>query len=431
MRNQLPLVHVLLVGAVLITSTAGANNSTAPGQTAPTVSTLPSISGTYRGGQTLTEDPGSWSGPSRDFAFQWVRCDSSGLQCAPIPAATQQKYALTDADVKFTLRVVVTATNKNASTVATSNATPVIAPALSTKSLASTSTTTTTNTTTPTTTVTTATTTATTATTTVEQPYLRDDFSGSLSTWKISDPDPLSAHPVGTYSTSVGQVADLTVDPTDIDGSNSSPSSRVDLWMYDSCCASYLGNGSEIWGHVRVLFPSAALSSTPFRPTNGAWNWTHQLHYGSAVGASGSYAEHGWNVVTGSTLTDTGGCTCSNQNPHLVLSINGGDLNAGTQQRHVFAYPHLLQWDHWYDLLYHEKLSPNASIGFVEAWVDGNVLVPYTHMPTLYSRGSTTDTMYPELSNYRWMGQSGGVNWSSSIFYDSIAIGPSRASVNG
>jgi hypothetical protein len=201
--------------------------------------------------------------------------------------------------------------------------------------------------------------------------------------------------------------------------------------MYSSCCTSWLGDGAEIWGHVRMLFPSTALSSTPYKPTNGAWNWTHQLHYGSLLGGSGLDVEHSWNVVTGNTITDVEGSTSSNQNPHLVLTINGGDVGAGKQQRHDFGYPHLLEWDHWYDLLYHEKLSPNGSIGFVEAWVDGNVLVPFTYMPTLYSEGSTTDVMFPELSNYRWMGQSGGVDWSSSIWYDGIAIGPSRASVGG
>jgi len=82
---------------------------------------------------------GTWTGPDRDYEFQWVRCDSSGASCALTAAATEQTYMLIAADVGFTLRVVVTATNKNGSTVATSEPTSVIAPALSFKSVSSTS----------------------------------------------------------------------------------------------------------------------------------------------------------------------------------------------------------------------------------------------------------------------------------------------------
>jgi hypothetical protein len=431
-RRSLPgrvAAILILVALVALPSAASGSTADAPGQQAPLLTVLPSVSGTYRENHTLTADAGSWSGPDRDYDFQWVRCDGIGASCDQIVSATAQEYMLTAADVGSSLRVVVTATNKNGSSVATSDPTPVIPPALSTMGFTTTSTTTI-STTTSTTSTTSSATTTTTTTTSAEQPYLSDSFSGGLTSWKVNDPDPSSPHPPRTRATSVGAdgyVADLTVDPSDVYGS----STRVDLWMFDSCCTSWLGDGAEIWGHVRVLFPSSALSSTPYKPTNGAWNWTHQLHYGSLLGISGAEVEHGWNVVTGSTLTSTGGSTSSDQNPHLVLTINGGDIAAGKQQRHDFAYPHLLQWDHWYDLLYHEKLSPNGTTGFVEAWVDGDVLVPLTHMPTLYAEGSTTDLLFPELSNYRWMGQAGGVNWSSSIWYDSIAIGPTRSSVGG
>jgi hypothetical protein len=419
----------LLAALAGIPSGASGSTANAPGMQPPIVATLPSISGTYHEAQTLTADEGTWDGPDRDYEFRWVRCNSVGSLCDPVISATGQDYLLTAADVGSTLRVVVTATNKNGSAIATSDATPGIALPLPTTSSTTTSTS---STTTPE--ATSSTTTATTTTTTTTTPHLFDGFSAGLTQWQINDPDPSSPHPPRTRATTVaadGYVLDLTVDPTDGYKPGSNDSSRVDVWMYSSCCTSWLGDGAEIWGHVRLLFPSSALSSTPYKPTNGAWNWTHQLHYGSLLGGSGLDVEHSWNVVTGNTITDVEGSTSSNQNPHLVLTINGGDVGAGKQQRHDFGYPHLLEWDHWYDLLYHEKLSPNGSIGFVEAWVDGNVLVPFTYMPTLYSEGSTTDVMFPELSNYRWMGQSGGVDWSSSIWYDGIAIGPSRASVGG
>lgn len=72
---------------------------------------LPTVQGSAVEGQTLTEAPASWSnGPSR-FAYQWIRCDSSGANCAPIPGATNVGYALGAADVGATLEVSETAWN--------------------------------------------------------------------------------------------------------------------------------------------------------------------------------------------------------------------------------------------------------------------------------------------------------------------------------
>ena len=94
----------------------------------PTNTAPPAVSGTAQEGQTLSASTGSWSG-SPTYAYQWQRCDSTGVACAPVAAATAVTYALTSSDVGSTIRVVVTATNSAGSVSATSAATPLVAPA--------------------------------------------------------------------------------------------------------------------------------------------------------------------------------------------------------------------------------------------------------------------------------------------------------------
>jgi hypothetical protein len=81
--------------------------ASAPANTSP-----PSVSGSAVEGQLLTASPGSWTGtPAPTFAYQWTRCDSSGLACVPIAGATDSVYTLTSADVGSTVAVTVTASN--------------------------------------------------------------------------------------------------------------------------------------------------------------------------------------------------------------------------------------------------------------------------------------------------------------------------------
>ena len=94
---------------------------------APPVSTGPPVvSGTAQQGQTLTTTNGSWSGTTpMTFGYQWLRCDSSGANCTAISGATSSSYTLQAADVTFTLRSRVTATNSVGSAAAVSAATTV------------------------------------------------------------------------------------------------------------------------------------------------------------------------------------------------------------------------------------------------------------------------------------------------------------------
>ena len=105
------------------TETIG-RRGTPPQNTAP-----PTIAGTPRAGQTLTAAPGTWSGTSVSFAYQWLRCDAQGNTCAAIAGATAATYTPGSADVGDTLRVTVRGSSPYGSANATSAPTAVVAPA--------------------------------------------------------------------------------------------------------------------------------------------------------------------------------------------------------------------------------------------------------------------------------------------------------------
>ena len=122
---------ILLVASLLACTTgvSSADNSTAPGQLAPTLASAPTISGTPIVGGTLTGTSGTWNGVSISFSYQWKRCDLSGAACVAVVDATTSTYKPVAADVGSTLRLGVTATNKNGSLTAVTAQTSVVAPA--------------------------------------------------------------------------------------------------------------------------------------------------------------------------------------------------------------------------------------------------------------------------------------------------------------
>ena len=95
----------------------------------PANTSVPTISGTTQVGQTLTADPGQWTGTQPiTFAYQWERCNPV---CFPIAGATNATHVLANGDVGFTVHVVVTATNADGSATATSNDSAVVTPLVS------------------------------------------------------------------------------------------------------------------------------------------------------------------------------------------------------------------------------------------------------------------------------------------------------------
>jgi hypothetical protein len=92
----------------------------APQNTAP-----PAIAGRPQVGQTLQASTGTWTGTPATFAFQWLRCNATGVACSAISGATAGTYVVQAADMGLTLRVQVTATSASGTSEAQSEPTPV------------------------------------------------------------------------------------------------------------------------------------------------------------------------------------------------------------------------------------------------------------------------------------------------------------------
>src|SRR5205814_571120 len=74
--------------------------------------TPPSVSGTQTAGQTLTANPGSWSGnPAPSFSYQWEQWGGACRNCLPITGASSASYLLQGGDVGHQVTVAVTASN--------------------------------------------------------------------------------------------------------------------------------------------------------------------------------------------------------------------------------------------------------------------------------------------------------------------------------
>ena len=116
MERRIKLYGVA-VAAVVIVAVAGlvsaVPSGTAGPAQAPQNTDRPTISDTSpAANQTLTANPGEWSGTTPiAFTYQWRRCNSGGQQCIDITGAVARTYTVRTADVGNTLRVRVTARN--------------------------------------------------------------------------------------------------------------------------------------------------------------------------------------------------------------------------------------------------------------------------------------------------------------------------------
>ena len=119
---------VALIGAAVLAVLVPVGS--ARQQAAPTNTAQPTITGTPSLGQTLTAAPGTWTGDPT-FAYQWVRCPTSGgasdgSDCAVIGGASTTAYVVAAGDVGSRLRVRVTGSNADGSLTVASNATATI-----------------------------------------------------------------------------------------------------------------------------------------------------------------------------------------------------------------------------------------------------------------------------------------------------------------
>jgi hypothetical protein len=100
-----------------------------PAPDPPLNTSAPVVSGEARSGAPVSTTTGSWSDAPTSYAHQWQRA-AVGLAWIDIAGATAASYLLTDADVGFTIRAVVTASNQAglASTPSTPTAAVLAAP---------------------------------------------------------------------------------------------------------------------------------------------------------------------------------------------------------------------------------------------------------------------------------------------------------------
>jgi large repetitive protein len=93
---------------------------------APLATAGPTVSGSPIVGQTITTSNGSWMDGPASYAYEWEDCNSSGGSCVSISGATSSIYTLQAGDVGSTIRSVVTATNADGSTPASSAPTSTV-----------------------------------------------------------------------------------------------------------------------------------------------------------------------------------------------------------------------------------------------------------------------------------------------------------------
>jgi hypothetical protein len=94
----------------------------------PSNTVLPAITGTLQPGQILTASTGTWTGANITYAYQWFRCDATGIGCVAIPAATVSTYTVSAADAGHAFAVSVTATSPAGSSIKMSKPTAAVPP---------------------------------------------------------------------------------------------------------------------------------------------------------------------------------------------------------------------------------------------------------------------------------------------------------------
>src|SRR5262249_50616155 len=120
------LVRIVVTVNNLDGSASAASNPTVTvvGQ-APVNTFRPTIAGTPTRAQTLTSTPGTWQGAGNLYSYHCQR-SPDGTTWTDIAGATADSYTLTVADVANKVRLVVTATNAEASASQPTNPTTTV-----------------------------------------------------------------------------------------------------------------------------------------------------------------------------------------------------------------------------------------------------------------------------------------------------------------
>lgn len=433
MRRQI-LPIVLVVVFVMATGASAAPNASAPGHLVPEFETLPTINGQAVQGANLTATAGTSKGPSSDYSFQWVRCNATGAACAAIARATLQTYALTAADVSTTLRVAVTATNKNGSTVATSDASPVVATL--TASSPGTTTTSGTSTSSSTTTTTTATTTTTTTTTTPTTTTISPPPSGTIlerKTWEEGVVDSTGwGHQCGDNTSDSITRGTVTIDGSIFDSGAKSGRFDVPASSGKQACQMITAPFRKV-NEERSDYYSFALRASGIPPQFVHENLYDLNYYGLNAMPYGVAVSYTGGLIL---MLNTGYCTPETGCEHY----SGYDNYSGYRGRGAFVDgpyylvpPGQFVLNQWYEGIVHVYNTVNNT-GVVEAWIRPKggtftkVVDKHGGFPTLqwgYSinaqRWYTPNQIAGLDSVDKWgLYRNGGVPYSATVWNDNF-----------
>ncbi len=125
--DETAMVRLLVTATNADGSIAAASAPTAAVQASPPVNTsAPSVTGSAQRTGVLTAAQGTWGGIGNTYAYQWQRSSDGGSTWTAIPGATASTYTLGVSDEATEVRVLVTATNADATAAAASAATAAV-----------------------------------------------------------------------------------------------------------------------------------------------------------------------------------------------------------------------------------------------------------------------------------------------------------------
>jgi hypothetical protein len=132
MKSSIAKHSAKVSGLLAIAAVAAlvASAGVAAPRAAPTNTSPPTIDGQAQEGQTLTANSGTWRGTEPiTFRIRWLRCNVGGSDCVAIENATRATYKIGADDVGRTIRVEITASNRDGRETARSRPTATIRPA--------------------------------------------------------------------------------------------------------------------------------------------------------------------------------------------------------------------------------------------------------------------------------------------------------------
>ncbi len=105
--------------------------------------------------------------------------------------------------------------------------------------------------------------------------------------------------------------------------------------------------------------------------------------------------------------------------PPMNFSVRGEEIMLRANKEFIWRTP--LKRGKWFEFLFHVKWSPDKKVGFVELWVDGQLALPKTYVPT----------QFPGQLNYLKMGlyRDEAVGPTGVLWHDGLLIGTKREDV--